>query len=153
MRIKRDKKHINSFLLEICILLIAFFVPTYVNAAISNEGDSQSFTYTGKMQTFTAPYSGYYQLEGWGGQGYTTSGLQGGYGAYTTGVVRLQKNETIYIAVGAQGTGGATSNYSSWSNGGTGMRNDNKSYIGAGGASTNFTTVNKTLASITTSNY
>ena len=37
--------------------------------AIANEGDSQSYAYTGGMQSFTAPFRGVYKLEVWGATG------------------------------------------------------------------------------------
>ena len=37
--------------------------------AITNVGDSQSFSYTGGMQSFTAPQKGVYKLEVWGAAG------------------------------------------------------------------------------------
>ncbi len=63
------------------------------------------FPYTGKIQTFTAPITGYYRLETWGAQGGSTSGYNGGYGGYSTGTVRLKKDETVYIVVGGKGLG------------------------------------------------
>jgi len=63
------------------------------------------FPYTGKIQTFTAPMTGYYRLETWGAQGGSTSGYLGGYGGYSTGVVMLKKDEVIYIVVGGKGLG------------------------------------------------
>lgn len=63
------------------------------------------FPYTGKIQTFTAPMTGYYRLETWGAQGGSISGYYGGYGGYATGTVMLKKDETIFIVVGGQGLG------------------------------------------------
>lgn len=63
------------------------------------------FPYTGKIQTFTAPMTGYYRLEIWGAQGGSTSGYLGGYGGYATGTIMLKKDETIFVVVGGQGLG------------------------------------------------
>ena len=41
--------------------------------AITNVGDSQSFSYTGGMQSFTAPQKGVYKLEVWGAAGGVSS--------------------------------------------------------------------------------
>ena len=63
---------------------------------------SKNFGYTGNYQTFTAPYSGDYKIELWGAGG-TTGGngtQRGGAGAYTSGTIRLNKDETLYIYVG-----------------------------------------------------
>ena len=53
---------------------------------------------------FTAPKSGYYKLETWGAQGGGTTTYQGGYGAYSNGIVRLKKDDKLYINVGEAGT-------------------------------------------------
>lgn len=59
-------------------------------------------------QVFVAPVSGTYKLEAWGAKGgnsyaalhrYYTAGK----GAYTSGTIRLQKNEIIYLHVGSKG--------------------------------------------------
>lgn len=88
---------------------------------------SQDFPYTGAVQTFTAPTNGYYQLEAWGSQG----GGNGGYGAYSTGVVYLVHDETIYIQVGGTGA-----KYNGGYNGGGigGYGNLGQNAYGGGGA-------------------
>jgi len=77
--------------------------------AIANVGESQSFGYTGGMQTFTAQVSGVYKLEAIGARGGICAGYgtaTNGLGGYGMGYVMLKKGETIYICVGGQGTGG-----------------------------------------------
>ena len=72
--------------------------------------ESTDFDYTGDIQSFTAPYSGYYKLEVWGAQGGTVKPYSGatvyigGYGGYSRGVVYLEKDETVYVVVGGQGS-------------------------------------------------
>ena len=68
------------------------------------------FDYTGSEQVFTAEYSGYYKLEAWGAEGgtaystYQTVGYSyGGLGAYTSGVIYLEKGDKLYIYVGGRG--------------------------------------------------
>lgn len=70
------------------------------------------YDYTGDVQTFVAPRDGYYNIELWGAQGgnndeidlgYYSAALEGGKGAYTTGAIYLEANETIYIYVGGSG--------------------------------------------------
>jgi hypothetical protein len=55
-------------------------------------------------QSFTAPQDGNYILEAWGSKsgGISQSGSEGtrGRGAYTSGEIYLQQNETIYVYVG-----------------------------------------------------
>ena len=80
------------------------------------------YSYTGQVQTFTAPITGKYLLEVWGAQGgdydWQTYGWSaydnqmrgvgtcaGGLGAYVRGTVSLNKNDKLYIYVGGQGIG------------------------------------------------
>ena len=63
-----------------------------------------SFDYTGSEQVFTAPVSGTYKLETWGAQGGTvSSAYRGGYGAYSTGKIFLEKSTNLYINIGGVG--------------------------------------------------
>ena len=69
-----------------------------------DEGDYIDFSYTGGMQSFTAPFKGDYKLEVWGAQGGgVTDGSRGGYGGYSCGNTALSLNQTIYICVGGAG--------------------------------------------------
>lgn len=70
-----------------------------------------NFSYTGEIQTFTAPKTGIYSLETWGSQGGDatdgTNTARGGYGAYAYGEVFLTQGDELYINVGGQnGYGG-----------------------------------------------
>ena len=65
-----------------------------------------AYDYTGSVQTFVAPASGYYKFQAWGAQG---GGNNGGKGGYTSGVIKLSAKETIYVYVGQN------SNYTSGS--------------------------------------
>ena len=48
--------------------------------------------------------SGFYRIELWGSQG---GGATGGYGAYTSGIIKLQEGDSLYFYVGRhQATGG-----------------------------------------------
>lgn len=51
------------------------------------------FSYTGSVQTFTAPVDGEYTLEAGGAQGGSESGLEGGKGGKSTGKVTLKKEK------------------------------------------------------------
>ena len=69
------------------------------------QGGSQTFNYTGAVQSFTAPVSGTYTLEVWGakgGGGVNCYGV-GGKGGYSKGNIVLNAGQTIYVAVGQQG--------------------------------------------------
>ncbi|MFD1674867.1 glycine-rich protein [Alicyclobacillus fodiniaquatilis] len=71
---------------------------------------TQNFSYTGTVQTYTAPYTGTYRLEVWGAQGglqnYSNSPGVGGNGGYSEGTVDLTAGQTLYVYVGQQGTEG-----------------------------------------------
>ena len=73
--------------------------------AITNEGDSQSYAYTGGMQSFTAPQKGIYKLEVYGAQG---GGGSGGLGGYSYGHVLLEKGAVLYICCGQEGVEAST---------------------------------------------
>ncbi|MGN0470630.1 MAG: glycine-rich protein, partial [Acutalibacteraceae bacterium] len=129
------------------------------------------FNYTGDVQTFTAPVSGYYQLETWGAQGggsktyknyddYNSSSrpglsdefsfmdVEGGRGGYSTATVYLEKDQTVYIAVGGQGNEHKYFAYqandnmveygNSYNGGGIGIKDHDNgdSYHGDGGGAT-----------------
>ena len=70
---------------------------------------STDFSYKGEAEKFIVPYNGVYKIEAWGASGSNNS--FGGKGAYTSGIITLDKNEELYIYVGKQSTGtGATFN-------------------------------------------
>ncbi len=69
-----------------------------------------SYSYTGEPQSFTAPYSGEYRIELWGGHGASS---HGGKGAYVYGNLYLDKDETLYVYVGGGGS-------NRWNGGGSG---------------------------------
>ena len=76
-------------------------------------------SYTGKVQSFTAPEAGYYQLEAWGAAGgsakepdrdnlnnkdvSTWRDIEGGRGGYSKGTIYLNAGDTIYYVVGGKG--------------------------------------------------
>lgn len=66
---------------------------------------SQSFAFTGSVQEFTVPISGYYKLEAWGAAG----GIgrenvnEYGKGGYTSGITYLTKGTVLYVYVGEDG--------------------------------------------------
>ena len=80
-----------------------------VGKPINYTGDTVfSFDYTGGEQTFIAPVSGTYRLETWGAQGgFSVSNIEsnrGGYGGYSTGLIKLEQALPIYINVGGKGS-------------------------------------------------
>ena len=112
--------------------------------SILNIGDSQTFVYTGNVQTFTVDVDGLYELEVYGGKGGGNSGNTGygGNGGYSKGYIELNAGQTLYIVCG----GG---NNNTYNGGGAGNRT---AYSGAGGGATHIATVTGTLASIGASN-
>lgn len=77
-----------------------------------DNGDYQSFAYTGGIQTFTVPNSGVYKLECWGAgnvnNGYDRSGTA--YGGYVCGYKYIKKGTVLYICCGGSAgyNGGGT---------------------------------------------
>ena len=55
------------------------------------------------MQTFTAPVTGNYKLEVWGGQGHYSEMKYAGKGGYAKGTAYILKNTAISVCVGGQG--------------------------------------------------
>lgn len=92
------------------------------------------FDYTGDVQSFTAPVSGTYKIAAWGASGgdvtINDATYQGGLGGYTSGLISLEENQTLYIYVG-----GFPSSYEGGYNGGAqGGTGDDGKYTGGGGA-------------------
>ncbi len=110
------------------------------------ENEIMTFSYTGNIQTFTAPCSGTYKLEVWGARGsderYDLHGY-GGKGGYSSGNVVLEKNQIIYVVVGGY-SGGSSGGYNG------GGRSSHASYVngGGGGGATHIAKVTGTLSSI-----
>ncbi|MCR5223747.1 MAG: InlB B-repeat-containing protein, partial [Bacilli bacterium] len=99
----------------------------------------QNISNVGTLNDRLINASGYYRLEVWGAQGGTVSvysrTMTGGYGAYATGVVKLNYNDHLYTVVGGAGSlssngvnttkagganGGGSNTQSQWGYGGTG---------------------------------
>ena len=118
-------------------------------ATITNtyQGDHWDYGYTGQVQEFKAEESGYYRLEAWGAQGgygmHESTKSPSQNGAYTAGMIWLDKGQTLYVYVGGQGahatsgSKGKDSNQAGgWNGGGygTGDRADGDAPGGGGGA-------------------
>ena len=113
-----------------------------------NVGHIWKYDYSGDEQVFIAPVSGVYKLETWGAQGATDSiKYHGGYGGYSTGEMRLTKDDKLYIYIGEKGKNINTSTtigeVSAYPNGGTvgvDILNDHSMYYSTGGGSTHIST-------------
>ena len=107
--------------------------PTYIKIPIKiKDNTSKMFYYTGNYQEYKAPMNGYYKIELWGAQGGSNSkDNPGGKGGYTSGIIKLKKDEILYVYVGNSGYrpdnlskpfngGGAPDINGAWSNSHTG---------------------------------
>ena len=113
------------------------------------------YAYTGDVQTFTATKGGLYKLETWGAQGGNANSTYiGGYGGYSTGVVKLKKGETVYIHVGGQGTncsGERCTAAGGYNGGGNSVGNEvcgSEQELGSGGGATHIATSSGLLSTL-----
>ena len=99
------------------------------------------FDYTGDVQQFVAPETAKYKIEAWGAQGGSTDLNSGGKGAYTSGIIDLNKDDVIYVYVGA--TPGDDSRSVAAYNGG-GLSSGEPEYSSGGGGATDIRLVSGT---------
>ena len=113
----------------------------------------EEFSYTGSEQVYTTPISSYYKIQTWGAQGGNVSSTDfGGYGAYATEIVYLEKGSKLYINVG--GAGSVTTAQSSlaggYNGGGNAFGASNGKKVGSGGGATHIATVSGLLSTLST---
>lgn len=103
------------------------------------NGSVMTFDYTGSVQTATLT-PGAYKLECWGAQGGNSNQSNGTYGnggkgGYSTGILNVSTNTTIYITVGGQGQNGIlnTRTAGGFNGGGDGYGTNNSGVGGGGG--------------------
>lgn len=103
------------------------------------NGSVMNFDYTGSVQTATLT-PGAYKLECWGAQGGNSNQSNGTYGnggkgGYSTGILNVSTNTTIYITVGGQGQNGIlnTRTAGGFNGGGDGYGTHNSGVGGGGG--------------------
>ena len=127
-----------------------------------NYKDEVTFEYNGtdgsdgSVQTFTAPATGDYTLEAWGGQGgngyiSASSTLAGAYGGYSKGTVSLNAGDILYIYVAGKGQDGnstTTAKTGGYNGGGNGSGNGKG---GAGGGATHIATTEGLLSTLSSS--
>ncbi len=75
-----------------------------VNNVYLNTVYSYDYDATIPYYEFKAPTDGTYKIELWGAQGGTLCSDNGSQGSYSKGDIKLNKNETIYIYIGEQGS-------------------------------------------------
>lgn len=103
------------------------------------NGSVMNFDYTGSVQTAILT-PGRYKLECWGAQGGNSNQSNGTYGnggkgGYSTGILNVSTNTTIYITVGGQGQNGVlnTRTAGGFNGGGDGYGTHNFGVGGGGG--------------------
>lgn len=79
-----------------------------IDRELTKNSSIATYSYTGSVQTFTAPFTGKYVVEAWGAQGGSVYDnnvwvTDGGKGGYTQAVVSLTKGQILYIYVGGRG--------------------------------------------------
>ena len=110
-------------------------------------GNKTEFNYTGNYQEYEIKDTGYYYIQCWGASGGSDIAWNNAYfnnygtGGYSSGFIKLNKGEKIYVYVGQQGANGITTrntlNSSSFNGGGSGMgSSDGDDGGGAGGGAT-----------------
>lgn len=126
----------------------AFEEVTYMGTETTTQtvtNQITDFSYTGAVQTYTAPATGTYTLQVWGAQGgyYNATYGTGGLGGYSIGTINLQQGDILYVYVGQQGgytTAKGNSVVTNGYNGGGGA----SYYGGTGGGATDVRTVGGT---------
>lgn len=125
-------------------LLIEYNDETYATIIVKSAvaGASYQFSYSGGVQTFTAPNDGNYQIQLWGARGGNFVGVKeypktyyGGKGAYTTGNIDLKKGDVLYIYVGEKGSDSNGFERGTF-NGGGGLKTSESLYGRTGGGAT-----------------
>lgn len=110
----------------------------YGIGSANSNGAVMNFDYTGSVQTATLT-PGRYKLECWGAQGGNSNQSNGTYGnggkgGYSTGILNVSTNTTIYITVGGQGQNGVLNTRTAGGfNGGGDGYGTNGSGVGGGG--------------------
>ena len=103
----------------------------------ASANDNWTYSYLGNVQIFTVPCTGSYNLEAWGASGYTYNNYSG-YGAYTSGVVNLVKDQKIYVYVGGAGSTATSGIVSGGYNGGGNSFTYLDGNQGSGGGATDY---------------
>lgn len=118
-------------------LIVEFEDETYATILfVFNEEDDfamapVSFDYTGSEQSFTAPRDGIYKIELWGASSFSGTGA----GAYTSGEIKLNKDEKLYVYIGGQGVTTDSTTLGGYNGGGASTKaNNGKSGSTGGGA-------------------
>ena len=106
--------------------------------ATSTPSEGTQFSYTGGVQTYTVPFTGWYQLEVWGA---ASGGAKGGY---SIGYKNLNQNTILYVVCGQSGV----RNTNTWAYNGGGALSNNCGIATSGGGCTHIATANGVLSSL-----
>ena len=124
-----------------------YTIAVYGEDAEGNQSDTETlsantsayvfngvYAYQATAYTETIEVEGYYKLQVWGAQGGygDTSSYTGGKGGYSVGVVKLKKNDILYIHTGGQGTGGSTAGFKTGGTNGGGKSGYKRAGSGGG---------------------
>ena len=127
-------------------------ITTYIRSAgIKYVVEMQSQVYTGSgNQIYEVPVTGNYILEVWGAQGGSIDDYPGGYGGYSTGVVKLEKGTKLYVYVGGQGSSKTSGSVAGgYNGGGAGYgQGSYESNVGSGGGATHIALVDGLLSTL-----
>ena len=123
---------------------------TYLgNDPSSFIGMTWAYNYTGSEQKFSPSFAGKYKVELWGASGGNPIGSSGngssypgGLGGYTSGVINLNTDDSLYLHVG--NTSIAPSIASTYNGGGKSDKDSDTYGGGAGGGATDIRTVSGT---------
>ncbi|MCI6457990.1 MAG: glycine rich domain-containing protein [Clostridium sp.] len=115
-------------------------------AELIHKNDYKKFNYTGNIQSIEL-LPGKYKLEVWGAEGggrrlsgNSSSGL-GGYGGYSTGILRLNYKTTLFVYVGGYGKSSNSGiAYGGWNGGGNGYASSSGESGNGGGGGTDIRT-------------
>lgn len=115
-------------------------------AELIYKNDYKEFDYTGNVQSIEL-LPGKYKLEVWGAEGggsrlsgNSSSGL-GGYGGYSTGILRLNYKTTLFVYVGGYGKSSNSGiAYGGWNGGGNGYASSSGEPGNGGGGGTDIRT-------------
>jgi len=105
---------------------------TYCNLYFQKE--EYKFEYTGSEQEFNVPKDGYYQVELWGADAVDQKN-----GAYTSGILHLNRTEVFYLYIGEKGT---NNKISGGFNGGGSTNSTGGKFGAVGGSATDIRIVN-----------
>ena len=86
-------------------------------ASVTGSNASDTYTYTGSVQVYTAPITGTYTIDAYGAQGGSDVNA-GGRGGRVTGKIDLTAGTKLYLYVGGQGASNASGNGGGWPGGG-----------------------------------